>query len=156
MKKTSTGPEKRILAVASTGGHWEQMMMLAPAFQGGSVTFACTDAGQAEKYDLEKFQTIKDYNQNEPLKLLRGLLETFVLVAKVRPHVVVSTGAAPGLLCLLWGRVFFARSIWVDSIANSEEMSLSGKLAKRFCHTVLTQWEHLSSDQGPTYRGSII
>jgi UDP-N-acetylglucosamine:LPS N-acetylglucosamine transferase len=154
--KTSTAQSKRILAVASTGGHWEQMMMLAPAFEGGIVTFACTDAAQAKRYDFERFEAIKDYNQDEPLKLMRGLFETFLLIAKIRPHVVISTGAAPGLLCLLWGRVFFARTIWVDSIANSEQMSLSGKLAKRFCHTVLTQWEHLAKDEGPTYRGSVI
>jgi UDP-N-acetylglucosamine:LPS N-acetylglucosamine transferase len=153
---TSTGHSKRILAVASTGGHWEQMMMLSPAFEGGSVTYACTDAEQAKLYDFERFQAIKDYSQDEPLKLLRGLFETCALVARLRPDVVISTGAAPGLLCLLWGRVFRARTIWVDSIANSEQMSLSGRLAKRICHTTITQWEHLAHEGETTFWGSVI
>lgn len=131
-------------------------MLLAPAFAGGQVTFACTDPRQAEGRDLPAFIPLADYNQNQPVKMLRGLIETFGVVRRVRPDVVVSTGAAPGLLCLLWGRVCGARTIWIDSIANSEQLSLSGKLARKFCHLTLTQWEHLAADGSPSYRGSVL
>jgi len=157
MKKSGSSHSPKILAVASTGGHWEQLMQIAPAFEGGSVTFACTDARQAEHYDLPAFLSLRDYNQNEPLKMLRGLGETFVLVSRLKPDVILSTGAAPGLLCLLWGRVFGAKTIWIDSIANSEKLSLSGKLARKFCHVTLTQWEHLAQKENqPAYWGSVI
>ncbi|WP_231388723.1 UDP-N-acetylglucosamine--LPS N-acetylglucosamine transferase [Pseudooceanicola algae] len=133
-------------------------MQLAPAFEGSDVTFASTDAGQAENYDFERFIALKDYNQNEKLKMLAGLAETFGVIRRLRPDVVISTGAAPGLLCLLWGRVMGARTIWVDSIANSQEMSLSGRLAPKFCHVVLTQWEHLAteSDGRVQHWGSVL
>ncbi|MGO4855243.1 UDP-N-acetylglucosamine--LPS N-acetylglucosamine transferase [Phaeovulum sp. W22_SRMD_FR3] len=149
--------KKRVLAVASTGGHWEQLMQLAPAFDGFDTTYACTDHRQGELYQLAKFHGLRDYSQTEPMKALRGLGETFLLIAKVRPHVVISTGAAPGLLCLFWGRIFGAKTIWVDSIANSEQLSMSGRLALKFCHTVCTQWEHLASEsQRPRYQGSLL
>lgn len=163
MAQTNGAPSagRRILAAASTGGHWEQLMLLAPAFEGGAVTFACTDPRQAEGRDLPGFVALSDYNQNQPLRLLRGLGETFRIVRRLRPDVVISTGAAPGLLCLLWGRVFGARTIWIDSIANSERLSLSGRLARKFCHVTLTQWEHLADGdgtpgQGPAFWGSVI
>lgn len=148
---------KRVLAVASTGGHWEQMMLISPAFEGAEVTFACTDVGHAERFPDIRLIGIADYNQDQPLKMLRGLIETFGVVRRVRPDLVVTTGAAPGLLCLLWGRVLGAHTIWIDSIANSEVMSLSGRLASRFAHVTMTQWEHLAeADPKLRYAGSVL
>lgn len=147
---------RKVLAVASTGGHWEQLMRLVPSFQDGDITFVSTDIGQKERYGIDSFVEIKDYSADEKLKVLYGFVETFFVVLKSKPDVVVSTGAAPGLLCLLWGRFFGARTIWIDSIANSQKLSLSGRLAMKFCHVVLTQWEHLARGNRPRYRGSIL
>ena len=92
----------------------------------------------------------------EPFKVLRGAIETFGLVRRLRPDVVISAGAAPGLLCLLWGRVFGAKTIWIDSIANAETLSLSGKIALHFAHRVLTQWDHLARPGKVEHWGSVL
>ncbi|AKH41365.1 hypothetical protein FHS61_003170 [Altererythrobacter atlanticus] len=147
---------RRVLAVASTGGHWEQLMLLSPAFEGAATTFVCTDPRQADCHELPAFLAVPDCNQTRPLDTLRCLVRTFIIVFRLRPHLVISTGAAPGLLCLLWGRLFGARTIWIDSIANSENLSLSGRLAMQIAHRVLTQWEHLAHDGRPDYRGSVL
>jgi UDP-N-acetylglucosamine:LPS N-acetylglucosamine transferase len=147
---------KRVLAVASNGGHWEQIMLLSDAFEGAEVFYACTEYDQAKRYNLKEFFEIKDYNQSEPFKVIMGFSETFKLLRSVRPDVVISTGAAPGLLCIVWGRILGAKTIWVDSIANSERLSLSGRLALYVAHLVITQWEHLASEEGPVYHGSVI
>ncbi|WP_313419321.1 hypothetical protein [Stenotrophomonas sp.] len=146
----------KILAVASAGGHWDQMMKIRDAFDGGEVLYACTSRDHAEKQSLRAYVVIRDYNQDEPLKVAAGLVETFRVVKRFRPDVAISTGAAPGLLCLLWARVFGAKTIWVDSVANSERLSLSGRLAMRFCSTVITQWEHLAGSERPVYLGSVL
>jgi hypothetical protein len=69
---------------------------------------------------------------------------------------VISTGAAPGLFGVAIGSLLGARTIWVDSIANGEELSLSGHRARRFADLWLTQWPHLASKDGPFYRGSVL
>ena len=48
------------------------------------------------------------------------------------------------------------RTLFLDSIANAEELSLSANLAKRHCDLVLTQWPHLAEQDGPRYRGSVV
>lgn len=147
----------KVLAVASKGGHWQQMMQLLPAFSESDVTFGSTDQGLAQDVAMAPFVLLKDYNQNEKGKVLAGLFETFGVLRRVNPDCVISTGAAPGLLCLLWGRIMGKRTIWIDSIANGEELSLSGRLAKKFSTDVLTQWEHLAeSEEGVEYWGSVI
>lgn len=152
-----SGKRAKVLAVASKGGHWEELMVLGPAFEGQNVIFASTDPSLSDDVPGQSFALLADYNQNEPLKLAAGLFETRALLRRLRPDCVISTGAAPGLLCLIWGRLLGARTIWVDSIANGEELSLSGRLACRISHTVLTQWEHLAQPDGrPEYAGSVI
>ncbi|MBN1256111.1 MAG: UDP-N-acetylglucosamine--LPS N-acetylglucosamine transferase, partial [Planctomycetes bacterium] len=49
-----------------------------------------------------------------------------------------------------------AKTIWVDSIANGGELSLSGKLAEKYADLWLTQWEHLTTEKGPYCFGSVI
>ena len=70
--------------------------------------------------------------------------------------VVISTGAAPGLLCLPAARLIGARTLWIDSIANGERLSLSGRIARRLAHECLTQWEHLACEPKPKYRGAVL
>lgn len=152
--KTQTKPI--VLAVASKGGHWEQMCLLMPAFHGADITFATTDARLPPKAGVQNFVEVRDYNQDEPLKVLRGMIEMFGVVRRIRPQVIISTGAAPGLVAMVWGRVFGAKTIWIDSIANTRKLSLSGRLAKKICHTVLSQWPDVAQANDCLYKGSII
>jgi UDP-N-acetylglucosamine:LPS N-acetylglucosamine transferase len=79
-----------------------------------------------------------------------------VHVLRARPDVIISTGAAPGILGIFFGRLIGAQTIWIDSIANAEELSLSGRIALRVAHKALTQWPHLAKAEGPEYHGSIL
>jgi hypothetical protein len=74
----------------------------------------------------------------------------------VRPHVVVSTGAAPGYFALRLGRWFGARTVWIDSIANVEQLSMTGTLVRRFADRWLTQWPHLAQSGGPEFAGAVL
>lgn len=157
MTTGSQGSAPHILAYGSKGGHWDQLMLLRPAFDGASrVTYATNDASLAAAYGIESCEEVIDYSRTHPMAVLRGLGETFALVRRLRPDVIVSTGAAPGLLILLWGRLMGAQTIWVDSIANAETPSLSGRLASRFAHRSLTQWQHLADGSQFTYWGSVL
>lgn len=146
----------RILAVSSGGGHWIQLLRLRPAFAGTDVTFASVGSSRAADVAPESYRAIPDANRAQKLKLLWLLLRLSWLVARVRPDVVISTGAAPGYFAVRIGRMMGARTLFLDSIANAEELSLSANLAKRHCDLVLTQWSHLAEQDGPGYRGSVL
>lgn len=83
-------------------------------------------------------------------------MQVAVVLIKSRPDVIISTGAAVGLAAILWGKVIGAKTIWVDSIANAEELSGSGAKVGRFADVWLTQWEHLARPDGPQYWGSVL
>lgn len=146
----------KVLAVASAGGHWQQLMQIVDAFNDADLVLASTNPALGKIYGYGNVVSLGDYNRDAPHKVLMGCWQTFRLVRRTKPDLVISTGAAPGLLSLLWARLLGARTIWLDSIANSERLSLSGRLALRFAHVVLTQWEHLSRQERPLYKGSVL
>jgi len=145
----------KVLAVASGGGHWVQLLRLRPAFEGMHVDFVTTNAGYRKDVSAH-LHTVTDANMWNKLALARMFLQVFWIILRVRPDVVVTTGAAPGFAAVLWGRMFHARTIWVDSIANSEELSASGRQARRFATAWVTQWRHLASEEGPKYWGAVL
>lgn len=146
---------KKVLAVASGGGHWVQLLRLRPAYSHHNVTFVSTNAAYAKDVDGTLLVVI-DANLNEKLKLLRMFAQMFVHLVRVRPDVVITTGAAPGFAALTLGRLLGAKTIWVDSIANSEELSGSGRHAGRLAHVWLTQWVHLAKPDGPQFWGAVL
>lgn len=146
---------KKVLAVASGGGHWVQLLRLRPAYAHHNVTFVSTNAAYAKDVD-GPLLVVTDANMTEKLRLLRMFAEMFVHLVRVRPDIVITTGAAPGFAALTLGRLLGAKTIWVDSIANSEELSSSGRNAGRFAHTWLTQWEHLAKPEGPHFWGAVL
>ena len=146
----------RVLAVASGGGHWHELLRLRPALEGFEQYFI----GIYTELDLSvaphPFYMVPDAHFDEPWRMIRTFFHLLTLFRKIRPQVVISTGAAPGGLAMLLGRIFRARTLWVDSAANCNVLSRSGRLALRIAHKTLTQYPHLAQPEGPFYRGSIL
>ncbi len=100
--------------------------------------------------------SIPDATQWEKLRLIRLFLKVLYCIIRVRPQVIVSTGAAPGYFAMVIGRYLRIRTCWVDSIANIERMSLSGRMSRKFAGLWLTQWKHLERPEGPVFSGSVL
>ena len=105
--------KKKILLVASAGGHWVQLNRLKPAFPGLECVYASTLPGCASQVAGCEFHLLPDASLWNKFKLVWLALKVFLLVLKVRPDVVVSTGAAPGFFAVLFGKKLGARTIWL-------------------------------------------
>jgi hypothetical protein len=88
--------------------------------------------------------------------MLTCALQIAWILMKESPEVVISTGAAPGYFAVVLGRLFGARTIWVDSIANADHISMAGVRVGRHADLWLTQWPHLSRPDGPHYGGAVL
>ena len=148
---------KRVLAVASSGGHWVQLGRLRPAFEGLDVAFASVVPSYAADVSGHRYYTFDDVSRFNKAKLLVVALQIFRILSKEQPDVVITTGAAPGLITLALAKTIFrAKTIWIDSMANCEQMSTSGEQARRFADIWLTQWAHLSNPHGPECWGGVV
>ena len=153
-----TPKKTRLLAVSSGGGHWVQLQRMSGAFEGCDVSWVTVREGYRVdlKNQSDRFFVIPDATRWNKVGLVFLLFRVILVVIRVRPHAIVTTGAAPGLLALMVGKMLGCRTCWIDSIANMEEMSLSGRKARRWASLWLTQWSHLSTEEGPEYHGSVL
>jgi UDP-N-acetylglucosamine:LPS N-acetylglucosamine transferase len=152
----STIKRPKILAIASGGGHWIQLLRLRPAFIGADLSYASVNAALAADVEGHPFYRFPDANRQQKLALLLQILRIAWILLRVRPDVIVSTGASCGYVAIRMGRLLGARTLFIDSIANAERLSLSGHLACRHANLMLTQWPHLSSEEGAQYKGSVL
>ena len=136
--------DRKIMAVASEGEHWIQLMRLRPAFEGADVVYVSTNRALAKAFGLTNFRHLSDANLDKKLKLTWVLIKAFILVLRERPTHIITTGAAPGFAVMLCGKLLGSRTIWIDSIANAEELSTAGRKAGKIADNWLTQWDHLT------------
>lgn len=137
----------KVLAIASAGGHWIQLLRLLPAFEGMEVVFVSTHKSFSETVKGYKFYSVPDANRWNKLRLVYMGAVILRLVLNVKPDIIVTTGAAPGLMGIMAGKIVGAKAVWVDSIANVEKISLSGRIAQRFADRAYTQWPELSNSK---------
>ncbi|MEO0403200.1 MAG: UDP-N-acetylglucosamine--LPS N-acetylglucosamine transferase, partial [Pseudomonadota bacterium] len=119
--------------MSSGGGHWAELRRLAPAWDGAQVVYVTTGAAYAQDVPGADLRTVIDANAKAKLRLVGLALGMLWHVLRTRPDVVVSTGAAPGYFAVRFGKLLGARTVWLDSIANAEGISVSGHLARRHC-----------------------
>jgi UDP-N-acetylglucosamine:LPS N-acetylglucosamine transferase len=146
----------RVLAVASGGGHWVQLMRMRPAFDGCDVHYATVDATAAAAVAPAPVHVYPDANKETKLRLAAAAVRLFWIVAVLRPDVVVSTGAAGGYLAIRFARLIGARTMFIDSIANARRLSVSADLARGKADRVLSQWPAVARATGTEFRGAVI
>ncbi len=131
-------------------------MLLRATIDHYDLHFATTDEDVAHQRGIANPATLPDCNQTMPVRSLLCAFIALWTVLRIRPDIVISTGAAPGYFCLLAGRLMGARTLWIDSVANGEQLSICGKLSKHTAHACLIQWEHLADEPSVKYRGAVL
>ncbi|MGC1383777.1 MAG: hypothetical protein WA823_08365, partial [Candidatus Acidiferrales bacterium] len=121
MSKRNT--KNKVLAVASGGGHWIQLLRLRPAFSEADVVFVGVSPSYRSQVSRYKFYSVKDATRWEKTALVQTAVQLLWIILRERPDVVVSTGAAPGYLAIRIGKLLRAKTIWLDSIANVDCLS---------------------------------
>ena len=146
----------KILAVASGGGHWIELLRVRPAFAGQTVHYVTVQDKYRDDVSDSPFYVVRDATRWQRFGLIIQALQLAWVVVRVRPDIVISTGAAPGYFALRLGKLLGARTIWLDSLANVETLSQAGEMAGRHADLWLTQWPELASEEGPEYSGKVI
>ncbi|MEM7005952.1 MAG: UDP-N-acetylglucosamine--LPS N-acetylglucosamine transferase [Pseudomonadota bacterium] len=155
----------KVMAIASAGGHWVQLMRLVPAWDGCNVIYVTTNPGfrkaveaaaTARTQDKPRFFSVAEANRWQKARLVLSFAQIAWVILTTWPDVIVTTGAAPGFFAVWIGKRLGMRTVWIDSIANAEEISLSGQKVGKHATLWLTQWEHLAQAEGPYYRGSVL
>ncbi|MBN1764012.1 MAG: hypothetical protein JW860_02040 [Sedimentisphaerales bacterium] len=153
--------EIKIGVGASAGGHMNQLLRLlnhAESWPSLPAFYITTMPELARK--LEKkgpVYVVGECNRHHPLKALMILIRGFKIIFKERPDVVITTGSMPIAMVCIVSKLFGTKVVWIDSIANTERFSLSGRLMRHIADLFLTQWPELAEEYDKVeYAGAII
>ena len=136
--------KRKICFAASSGGHYEQLMMLKP-LMGKYDSFILTEKTQYEaKVAGEKTYYLKQVNRKEKtflLRMLQNVFLTFGIFLKEKPNVVICTGVLAMIPMCLLVKLFGGKLIYLESFAKVTSPTETGKLLYRFADQFYVQWE---------------
>jgi UDP-N-acetylglucosamine:LPS N-acetylglucosamine transferase len=140
------GKKMKICFAASSGGHYEQLMMLKPLMDKYD-SFVLTERTQY-KADVkgEKTYYLKQVNRKEKLFLFRMIANCFSslnIYIKEKPDVIICTGVLAMIpMCLLM-KVFKKKMIYIESFAKVTSPTQTGKLLYKYADQFYVQWESM-------------
>lgn len=103
-----------------------------------------------------RFYRVPDGSRLAKLALLKVLPRAVLIMMRERPDVIVSTGSAPMLAFLAIGRLLGSKSLWIDSMAQAEQMSSSGRIAKRIASAAVCQWPEVAAREHLEFWGAVL
>lgn len=137
---------KKICFIASTGGHFEQLMMLKPLMDKYESFIVTEKTGYSVIKDNRKVYYLNQVNRHEKafiFKMIVNFFKSTKIFLKEKPDIVISTGALATIpLCIL-AKIFRKKVIFIESFAKVTSPTLTGKLVYKFADQFYVQWEQM-------------
>lgn len=148
----------RVCLAASAGGHAGELMRLQSCWQGRECFAVVTSEAAAQEWArFGRVYVVAESDRRHPFRIIRTLAACLRIALRERPTVIISTGAVVGCVMALLGKLYGARVVWVDSIANVERLSRSGRLIRPLADLVLTQWPEVAKQyRNVEYAGHVL
>ncbi|MDE4085886.1 PssD/Cps14F family polysaccharide biosynthesis glycosyltransferase [Planococcus maritimus] len=136
----------KVCFTASSGGHFEQLMMLFPLmseFDGFLITEKTSYSSPKE--DLKTYY-VPQVNRKElffSVKILIVFLKTIRILMKEKPDVIISTGALATIPALVLGKALRKKVIFIESFSKIHSPTITGKIVYKFADVFIVQWEEM-------------
>jgi UDP-N-acetylglucosamine:LPS N-acetylglucosamine transferase len=149
----------KILFVASSGGHLEEISCLYPIACKYDSALVTENGGQEKTLWGDKTYFVPQINRkqaNFPIAFLKLFIKARKIINKEKPDVIISTGALMTYPFCVIGKKKKAKIIYIESFARIDSASLTGKLMKNKADLFCVQWnEGLEFFPNAEYIGGI-
>lgn len=134
---------KKICLAASSGGHYEQLMMLKPLLEKHEGFILTEKTAYLADVKDEKTYHLLQVNRKEAgfiFRMMINALYSFFICIKERPDVVICTGVLAMIPMCLLVKCFGGKLIFIESFAKSVSPTETGKLLYKFADRFYVQW----------------
>lgn len=151
---------KKICFAASTGGHFEQLMMLKPLMEEYD-SFIVTEK---TVYSINKNNSFKTYylkqvNRKEftfPINMIINFFKSFYIFIKEKPDYIITTGVLAIIPLALIAKLFRKKLIYIESFAKISSPTMTGKFLYKYADRFYVQWKQmLEFYPNAIYKGGI-
>lgn len=144
---------KKVMFISSTGGHLDELLQLKSMFDKYDY-YIVTEKTKSNLKLKDKYPnkvsflvygtyTTKLNKIIYPFRLLYNTIKSLFIYLKVRPKYIVSTGAhTAGPMCLL-GHLLGSKIVYIETFANSQSKSKTGRIVYKFADLFVVQWESM-------------
>lgn len=132
--------------VASSGGHWEELMCLRPIADEHDTFYVTEAGGQAKDSSLENVYLVPQINRRQKdflWRFLKLMLSAGRIMLREKPKVVITTGALISFPFCLYAKLLGAKVVYLETFARVHDRSLTGRLVYPLADLFLVQWESL-------------
>lgn len=137
---------KKVCFTASTGGHFEQLMMLKPLmkkYNGFIVTEKSNYSVENSEFKTYYLTQVNRREKTFVINMIGNSIKSLIIIFKEKPDIIISTGALATIpLCIL-GKVFKKKIIFIESFAKVNSPTLTGRLVYKFADQFYVQWEEM-------------
>lgn len=136
----------KICFAASTGGHYEQLLMLKPLMDQHNSFVITEETTYNTEVKGKKMYYMKMVNRKEASFLPRMLVNVFrslKIYLQERPNVVICTGVLAMIPICLIAKMAGKKLVYIESFAKVTSPTLTGKLLYRFADRFYVQWPQM-------------
>ena len=141
---------KKVLFISSTGGHLNELLQLK-SIMNKYDSYLITEKTKStislkEEYKDKISYLIYGTKHNMltyPFKLLANCFKSLYFYFKIKPDVIVTTGAhSAGPMCCI-GKIFGSKIIYIETFANIHSKTVTGRIVYKFADLFIVQWESI-------------
>lgn len=136
----------KICFAASSGGHFEQLMMLKPLMEKYDSLIITEETSYSTKSSGAKMYYMKQVNRREKgfiPNMIINLVRSVQIYIKEKPDVVICTGVLTMIPICLISKVFRKKLIYIESFAKVTTPTETGRLLYKFADQFYVQWESM-------------
>lgn len=133
-----------ICFIASSGGHYEQLLMLKPIMEKYDSFIVTEETSYNVKVKGIKTYYLHQVNRKEKSFISRmffNTIKSIKIYLKERPNVVVSTGVLATIPMCFLVKLFKGKLIYIESFAKVTSATETGKLMYKLADQFYVQWE---------------
>ncbi|VMQ37113.1 putative glycosyl transferase enhancer [Streptococcus pneumoniae] len=134
----------KVCLVGSSGGHLTHLYLLKPFWKDKERFWITFDKEDARSILGNEIFYPCHYPTNRNLKnLIKNTILAFNILRKEHPDIIVSSGAAVAVPFFYLGKIFGAKTVYIEVFDRIDAPTMTGKLVYPVTDRFIVQWEEM-------------
>lgn len=140
----------KIMFISSTGGHLTELLKLSKLFDKYDFCLITEKTSNNKKlkelYPSRVSYLVhgsKEFLFTYIFKFIYNSFKSLFLYLKYHPDYIITTGAHTSVVMSYIGKIFGSKIVYIETFANINSKSMSGKLTYPIADLFIVQWEEM-------------
>lgn len=141
---------KRILFIASTGGHLNELLQLKVLFKEYNSYLITEKDISTQGLQIDGIKKIRYLTYGTRSKILvypfvfiYNCFKSLFYYLKIKPKVIITTGTHTAVPMCYIGKIFGSKIIFIETFANKNTRTLSGRMVYPISDLFIIQWKEM-------------